>query len=258
MFETDTRIDWTEGVMYLELRFTPPSGSGMSPSVRRQAVAAAKKELPSLFLEAVSRINTDSRYRIGERIFESPDLAEKIRTLALEGKIHQASFNRDFTSFIQIFAYPLYPDITGLFVSHPRAIPQVPVLEYVAGGNYSGIVIFVENPLPLYGTNQTVQLEPALFPGVHSPEMDCIFDQYMVDPDKLKSRGMLRYYSASRIDEIHERVGEVPLYVHAVGIFGINHTDLIVSGRAALQMRADEHTLSLLREGRVALVYSPE
>lgn len=258
MFETETRIDWTEGVMYLELRFTPPSGSGMSPSVRRQAVEAAKKELPSLFMEAVGRINADSRYRIGEKLFDSPDLAEKIRALALRGEIRRSSFNQDFTSFIQVFAYPLYPDIAELFISHPRALPQIPVLEYVAGGKYSGIVIFVENPLPLYGANQSAALEPALFPRVHSPEMDCIFDRYMVDPEKLSSGGMLRYFPDTRIDEIHVRVGEVPLYVHAVGIFGINHTDLIVSGRAALRMRADEHTLSLLRNGRVAIVYSPE
>jgi hypothetical protein len=258
LFQTDSRVDWTEGLMYLELRFTPASGTAMDPTIRGRAMEAVKKELPSLFLKEAGRINVDSRHKIEEKYLESPYLIESLKALSLDGDISRSGFDPGFTTFIQVFAYPVYPDIVELFLSHPGAVPQIPALEYVPGGNYSGIVIFVENPLPLYGTNLTVELKPALFPRIYSTHMDCIFDRYMVDPEKIKTHGMLRYYPDTRIEEIYSRVGDVPLYVHALGIFGINHTDLIVSPRAALQMRADEHSLSLLREGKVAVVYSTD
>ena len=76
----------------------------------------------------------------------------------------------------------------------------------------------------------------------------------MVQPEIINTRGMVNYYHSSEIDTIHSRVGEVPLYVHAKALFGMHTTDLVVTDRAARKIKADSHTLSLIRQGKIAIV----
>lgn len=253
--EIHSSIDWSTGQMLLTVNYSPSDRPILRSSLRQDAVAVVRKHLPSFFLNEISAVKIDSRHTVYDRLLESPALTRSLRELALEAPVQQAHFNRDFSTFSQSFRYNLYPDIVSLFISHQRAVPQIPVLEYVASGNYSGIVIFAEGELPVYGTHRKDTLKPALLPTVYDPETDAVIDAHMIAPEQIRQRGMLHYYRSSETEKISEAVGEVPLFIHAVGLFGINSTDIIVSKRSAQQIRANEHSLALIREGKIAVVY---
>ena len=129
-------------------------------------------------------------------------------------------------------------------------------MSYVASGQYSGIVIYVDNPIEVHGSHVNGTLKPALFPRVYDDQMNLIIDMRMVQPESINRDGMVNYYHTSQIDKIHSRVGEVPLYVHAKALFGVHSTDMVVTDRAARKMKADSHTLSLITRGRIAIVSS--
>lgn len=249
-------VDWRSNTFVLQVTFEPQGETGPLPLLRSKAETAIERNLPKLFIEAISPVIINSRQRIGDTLIDSPEKTAQFRKLAGAGKIVSSRFSRDFSKFHRIFHYSLYPNLSEHFVAHPRAVSQTAELTYVASGRYSGIVIFVDDPIEIHGSHHLDTLQPALFPRIYNDEMDIIIDKTMVQPEIINTRGMINYYHTSEIDMIHSRVGEVPLYVHAKALFGVHSTDLVVTDRAARKIKADSHTLSLINQGRIAVVSS--
>ncbi|MGC9312905.1 MAG: hypothetical protein ACP5IA_09430 [Sediminispirochaetaceae bacterium] len=248
--EAESRIDWSEGWFILEASYILGENTRPSPGIRQQALNAIREELPSIFIREISSLKIDSRTTVRDRIAASPSITRAIREQV------SARFSEDFSRFDLIFRYRLFPDIADSFISHLEAARQTPELEYVPSGSYSGIVIFAEGPLPVYGTRRAAELQPALFPKIFDADMELIFEEHFVDPEWIRRWGPLGYFEADDMGRVYSRVGEVPLFVHATGLFGMHSTDILVSRRSGRQLRADEHILSLLREGKIAVVYS--
>lgn len=255
--KADSYIDWDGGFFVLEASFSFTDKTPLSPEMRLQALNSIRRELPSLFLQEVSGLVLDSRILVGDVIDSSPQLSRRMRELADHGKSSRANFTEDFSRFTQDFRYRIFPDMAEPFITHRKAAAQTAKLEYVPTGSYSGIVIFVEEELPLYGTHRTVRLDPALFPQIYDTDMNLVFDKYMVDPERILEWGPVRYFQPDEMDRIHSRVGELPLYIYASGLFGTFPADLIISNRSAGRIRASDHVLSLLKEGKIAIIYSP-
>ncbi|MFO7729214.1 MAG: hypothetical protein R6V86_00470 [Spirochaetia bacterium] len=252
--KSSSRVDWQRGTFILTVSYRPNQTDKPLPGQRSQAEATIRRHLPTLFVEEISKIKIDSRKSIAEAIVESPNLAAEFQKLAATGKVVSSHFNDDFFEFQRTYHYDLYPQIASLFVTHTQSSSQTEELTYVAGGRYSGIVIYVNNPLEMFGTHTKGSLQPAIFPRVYNENTDLLIDMRMLDPETLKLKGMLRYYHTSQLDAIQSRVGEVPMYVHATALFGVHSTDLIVSQRAARKIKASRHTLSLIKDGKIAIV----
>ncbi|MFW6208194.1 MAG: hypothetical protein ACOC7X_05760 [Spirochaetota bacterium] len=249
-------IDWQTDTFVLQVTFEANNPNGPVPLLRSKAETAIQRHLPTLFVEAISSILVNSRHTIGEILIDSSEKTAEFRKTASEGKIISSRFSSDFTEFQRIFHYSLYPTFSRHFITHSRPLSQTAELGYVASGQYSGIVIYVDNPIEVYGSHVNGTLKPALFPRVYDDQMNTIIDMRMVEPDAINSGGMVSYYHTSQIDKVHARVGEVPLYVHAKALFGVRSTDLVVTDRAARKIKADSHTLSLISRGRIAIVSS--
>lgn len=252
--ESSSRVDWQKGIFMLTVSYRSDQAASPLPGQRSKAESAIRSHLPALFIEEISKVKIDSRRSIAEAIVESPTLAAELQKLSAAGKVVSSHFTAGLFEFQRIYHYELYPQIASLFISHTRSNPQTEELTYVAGGRYSGIVIYVDDPLEIFGTHTKGSLVPALFPRVYNEKTDLLIDMRMMPPEDLKGKGILRYYHTSQLDAIQSRVGEVPMYVHATALFGVHSTDLIVSRRAARKIKASRHTLSLIKEGKIAIV----
>src|SRR6056297_3009537 len=252
--ESSSQVDWQKGTFILTVSYHAEQTGYPLPAQRSKAEAAIHQHLPTLFVEEISKLIIDSRRSIAEEIVKSPTIAAELQNLAANGKVISSHFTNDFFEFQRIYHYTLYPQIVSLFITHTRSSSQTEELMYVPGGRYSGIVIYVNDPLEIFGAHTKGSLKPALFPRVYNENTDLLIDMHMLNPEALKVKGMLRYYHTSQLDVIQSRVGEVPLYVHATALFGVHSTDLIVSQRAARKIKASRHTLSLIKEGKIAIV----
>ena len=161
-------VDWHTNTFVLQVTFEPQGETGPLPLLRSKAETAIERNLQNLFVDAISPVVINSRQNIGDTFIDSPDKTAQFRKLAATGKIVSSRFSSDFTEFQRIFHYSLYPTLSEHFVTHPRAISQTAELTYVASGRYSGIVIFVDDPIEIHGSHNEGRLQPALFPRIYN------------------------------------------------------------------------------------------
>lgn len=99
-----------------------------------------------------------------------------------------------------------------------------------------------------------VSAAPALVPTVRDENGQEIYGKSYISREFAVQWGMCLYARNSELPEIRDRVGPKPLIIKVLKMDGAARSDLVVSkSDAARILRKSEH-LSLLREGRVAIV----
>ena len=157
------------------------------------------------------------------------------------------------------FEIALYPDLASEFVTHTRTAPIDRRLGWTPHIDYTGILIYAADELPLFGTDELVVPGPALFPGfyyIREPG-DLLYrlaEKVHFGPLQLERTGPVAYTNDVQAVGHADRLGPRPLRILAAGVFGRTGTDLVLSEEDALQIMASEHNRALLREGRVVVV----
>ena len=133
-------------------------------------------------------------------------------------------------------------------------------MGYEPSAPFTGIVIYAAEPLPVYGERNTqgapleASLTPALLPRLFDEEMNLLLTASQMDPLQRETWGVMQYTSDLDQEKHRSRVGSYPLYTMAVGLFGVNRTDLILTGETARKLLSREDTRKLLREGRILVI----
>ncbi|MFW6344319.1 MAG: hypothetical protein ACOC2B_06210, partial [Sediminispirochaetaceae bacterium] len=131
------------------------------------------------------------------------------------------------------------------------------LLRYVPSGSFSGIVIYVEKELPVHGTSRAENIVPCLFPKIYNEHTELIVSKEMLPPETLKDWGIAGYFPIDKREDLSSRIGDVPLYIKAKALFGETPTDIIIPNEGADSMLSTEHTIRLITEGKIAIVYTP-
>jgi hypothetical protein len=247
-------IDWRRGGAELEIRCTLEPGRRLTPAVRTECLERIHRLLPKALLETLSDVPLTSETTFGERCAEEPDFTGHLVDLARSASRDRTFFSRELSRFHAVYDITLYPDLIRPLITHDKATTPPPLLEYVPTGNFSGIVIYVEEELPLFGTERSAALSPSVFPRVLGPELEPLIERTMVAPESLMDWGMTAFYGMDEAAALPSRVGEVPFHASAEAVFGINRTDLVVSSRTARRLRASDHMNELIREGKIAII----
>jgi hypothetical protein len=250
----DFNIDWTESLMEWEILYTLPSGSALLPSTRRDMEREISRHFTSIFIEALLPLIIDSSTSIRTSIEKNPGLRSDLAALSGEAQRTYSHYTPDFRQWRCTYKMALYPAIADLFLSHEKSFLPDLRISMEPTARYTGILIYVEEQLPVHGLFTSAPLKPALFPKVVDQEMKRIIDRNMMDPDIVRNRGMFLLLPPEKIDAAASRVGTTPLRITAGALFGINHTDIVISNRAAQQILSNENNRDLIRQGKVALI----
>jgi hypothetical protein len=247
-------IDWSGGTAELILRHRLGDRERLTPSLRADVLQRMERLLPMALLETLSPLPINSSTTFSSRYKENPRFTAHVSSVARSARQVRTHFSREMSSFIAVYGIRLYPDLIDPLIEHDSVHLPPPLLEYVPTGNYSGIVIYVKEEMPLFNSDQTGRFSPSLFPRVLDPGLEPVIEKTMIEPSALRSRGMAAFVDYAEMDSLPARVGDVPFYTSAEALFGRNRTDLIVSRRAARRLRASEHMYELIRRGRIAVV----
>lgn len=161
----------------------------------------------------------------------------------------------------------LLTGLSALLVRHtvPASLPR-PLIPQTSK-NYTGIVIFAQETLPIYGRQGSARLTPCLFPKIWDSEGSLVYEKNMVYPDIAKSRGIVRYSTANQVLQqtpsgiapaLQDLIGERPLRILADKVFGKLPTDPVISKEDALVLLSSDNNRRLLNEGRVVIIIAPE
>lgn len=158
-------------------------------------------------------------------------------------------------------------NLVALLVHHHTLASLPRPLIPLQSQDYTGLVIFAQDPLPIHGRQSTALLVPCLFPKIWDSEMNLIYERNVVDPDIAKTRGIVQYTSADRVlltspsgigPELQSLIGTRPLRILADRVFGRLPTDPVISTADAQRLLSSDNNRRLLAEGRVLIVIAPQ
>ena len=84
--------------------------------------------------------------------------------------------------------------------------------------------------------------------------MTLLLERAKEDQGTFRTAGVVAYSSKLDSEAVKARVGDSPLSVLAVGVYGRNRTDPLIDEDDALRILSSEENRDLLRLGKVAFV----
>jgi hypothetical protein len=188
------------------------------------------------------------------RIEKEPGLRGDLVSLANTAKRTYSHYTPDMSSWRCTFELSLYPEIVNFFITHDTPYLPERRISTEPTASYTGILIYVEDQLPVHGMFSSSRVKRALFPRIMDEEMNIVMDPSMIRPEIISRSGVVLYLPPDRMDESEARVGRTPLRISARSLFGKNRTDLVIPDEAAQQILSSIHNINLIRDGRIAVI----
>ncbi|MFW5786207.1 MAG: hypothetical protein ACOCYC_03100 [bacterium] len=247
-------VDWQSQVIEIETVVVSPARTGVRTTLEAEREAA--HSLPNRTVTSVYNVQLDSLATVGERLEEEPHIGAELLEAVSAPELEQRYPSADLRSVVLEHRLPLYPTVISPFIEHTRPRQPPRHIGWVPTRDFTGIVIYAAEPLPVHGTNRSTYVEPALLPEVfdNSDSMRSIITPKMLDPDMLRRWGVAAY-TASPDEAPHvDRIGPTPLRLRATGAFGSTPTDLIIHEEDANMILASPANRRLIEEGRILII----
>jgi len=255
-------VDWAAGLLTVTIERSLESIGARGPGAVSLTQRSIRRDAPDILLPVISDVGYDSTGTIGARVTSDEELIVALDRAARRAIAVDSSASPDLTRARVTFVIDLYRDLAVEFVAHDRPVGVAPELGWVPHGEYTGILIYAADDLPLFGTNATVALEPTLFPGIYYLDQDesliyRLTEADHVDPVRLTTDGPVAYTDDVQATGLADRLGAHPLRVLAIAAFGTRPTDVVISREDARRITASAANRALLRDGRIVVVVDP-
>lgn len=251
-------IDWQAKALFIRIS-APVDQDG---KVRNRATLMSRKEnelrefFPSIFPLCLHDLRIDSDHIFRDLMAKDPAFSVEIEELANQVGLLKSVPAKDFKSISLEYRLSFQPTINGIFIDgSSEDFPRL--LAWQPAADYTGLIIYVDDNLPWYGTDQTVSLVPSLFPRIFDEDGRLLSDRKFLDPNTASQHGVLSFAVASD-PKAKRLVGIKPLVVSARALYGITPTDLMISRTEADILLYNESTREALRHGKVLVILSPK
>lgn len=252
-----TTINWRTAVIDISITAALPPEINVLPEAKIKAENEIEDAIPIIIQTAMEDVILNSQLNVFERLKKDLHLTSLIDNFSNEKYKVRTNLSKNLQKLQAHYQIPLYPDFCSTFIEHQVATPLPKIMHYVPSANYTGIVIYASEELPVYGEHRKEYLTPALFPKILNSNGEIIFTPENMDPDILKKQGAVHY--VSHLDEVPvQRAGLLPLKIKATAVYGRNRTDLIIPSWISEKILAREHNINLLKEGKIIIVCNPE
>ncbi len=243
-----SHMDWSTGILKIEA--SRPLEEGPSPSNHPMALAALERDFVSLAADEIGRLVLDNTGTLNQQKSTDGALRSRIETLAREMERQWSRISGDFKlieasylvnlrnalpELVEVNQYPKPADIPIGWVPTPQ-------------DDWTGIVIFVPNQLPLRGTGLVSNPVPALRARLLSGSLQVLLDPASSGGSYLSYRTLDNRESAERL------VGRRPYLVMARELYGKTPCDIIISDEDARRLLASASGRDSLSQGRAVIL----
>lgn len=251
-----SRVDWPGGRIVVEVTHALDPATPSRVRAKSDAETDLEQRLPDALGQAIGPLVVDSSHVLSDYSIRDPALSARLSDIAQRALRTDLSLTEDFSALVAHYSVPFFGDQgigTPFFPGTP--VPIRRRLGDVTTRVYTGLLIFARGMLPAAGGDRMAAARPALFPRLWDEQMTLVLDRGMCTPQTLSRWGMVGYTDAIDDPVAGLRVGNLPLRLAARGVFGDNHTDIVISTDGASQLLARPENIALLREGRIVIVY---
>ncbi len=252
--DADSELDWQRGTIGITMTATAAEGTSIRPDFIFRARQQIDRAFPSALFDSLLPLRVDSVRLVHEVIRDEPALASRISALAAQAEKGLPRPNANMTMVQRDYHVPIFPDFVQLFMEHEIPFRMEEVISWVPTAEFTGVIIYAADPLPLRGTDDTVYVEPALLPEIYDSDLRPVLEQDMLDPGAGSQWGAVAYSADTNEDPWRYRVGNRPIRIMAREAFGVHPTDIIIEKEDADMLLATEHNRSLLRSGRILVI----
>ncbi|MEX2442089.1 MAG: hypothetical protein WD492_00680 [Alkalispirochaeta sp.] len=262
--DSASKIDWETNRFAVELEARVASTESRTAATVHRAQTRLDQEFPEALFNGLLPLPVDSRHVIEDAVREDPDLASRIARLARTAERSVPRPMQNLRGVSRTYSISLFPDLTQLFVNHRVPYRMERVVRWVPTREFTGIVIYAAEPLPLHGSEtgsgppERVQLVPALLPEIYDTGLRPVLEQDMIDPAAIERWGVAHYTDQTSPDAWRDRAGTQPLRIMARRAFGIIPTDVMISPEDADRILASDHNRNLLKNGRIVIIVSAD
>jgi hypothetical protein len=252
-FSTRTTVDWYKHSVSVTISLDTKSAGIKLPAGRQKAEALIRDNLADIVGDGLLSLCADSRDTLADCVESGTLNLDSYIGLVSGAQPQRSRFSKDFKRFETDYQFSLV-DIASLLVKHQATDDIAPALEYHPSRDFTGIVIYATDKLPLHGTSRSETLKPCLFPKIWDNSMNLLLEKNMANPEDIKRWGLVAYAVKGSDVLLSDRVGNDPLKIVAQGLFGKNHTDIILSKDDSLTIRSRAANRELLRQGKVMII----
>lgn len=244
----ESSMDWATGIFRIQA--TMPLEAGKSPDDHPRAIEALERDLKPLAVGEFSMLAWDNRGTLENLMSRNPAARTHVEELALSLSREWSRISDDYKQIEAAYIIDLSREIPLIFPNSSReehpAIP--PGWRAVPEDDWTGIVIYVPEELPVRGTGLTAGVIPALRARILTDSLEVLTDS------AIEGSGTLSYLSIDERIRAEELVGRRPFRTMARGLYGDFPSDIILSEDDTSDILASESGRRALAEGRIIIL----
>ena len=261
--EVSVDVDWATHELRVTVERAVSAIGAQGPAAISETQRAIRRDATELIVDALAGVAFDSYHTVETLVSEQEALIGDLERAARSARAVDATSSPDLQSARVTFVVDLYADLASRLVDRDRAARIDPILGWVATTEYSGIIVYAADDLPVFGTGTIAPVEPALFPGIYylrTPQelLYRLAESEHLEPDVVATRGPAAYTDDVQATGLADRIGSNPLRILAIGAFGRRPSDIVISEQDAAKILGSRHNTSLLAQGRVVIVVDPD
>ncbi|MBN2619117.1 MAG: hypothetical protein JXR64_12460 [Spirochaetales bacterium] len=250
----EKNINWEDNNIEIIIKAPLTQNNSTLAATRRKAENLITDNKTNIFFKNILDLQINSRETLSEIIDKDPDIYFKLDRLgeSLQPSNSILSTNLEYMSISYILN--LYPDLISVFYTQSQYLKKYKKLDHRTYGDFTGLIIYVPDNLPLHGKNSTGNLNKVLLPRIFDEDMNLIMDFTMIEPEFIKKWGVLIYGNSYDENKYLSRIGITPLRIVARGIFGKNNSDIIISNSDADKIIGSEDNLKIISQARILIL----
>ncbi len=249
-------IDWHRGVVEISIRAEIPHRLRERPDGGFRVEREIDQAISAILHDILGDIPLDTYRTIRDAAFENSEINTALTNIARAPRKIASHRTPDLLAVEARYSVNIFPEIAEIFVRHSTSGPLDRVIGWVPTREFTGIVIYAQGEYPIHGrpADQRSAIVPTLFPRVHDESMRVILDREIMEPERVRSWGVVGYADSTDEAAYVDRIGGVPLRILAVRSFGERPSDIVIPLDAAERILSSAANRRLLREGRVVVV----
>ena len=251
---TEAEVSWLTGDVTISATAEIPVSTTNITSERFRITESIDRGLTAVVTEAFEGIYLDSLQTLKEGFTSNGRMMGEFDNLNLTKTRVSSSLSLDLDHVTNIYKYNIFDELIPILTAHKRTTPPPVLLNYEPTAAFSGVVIYAADHLPYYGEAERGRLNQAIFPKIFDEEMELVASAGMADPEYLKKWGFILYTDSLNEIQLEERIGLYPFRTTAEGVFGNNHTDILITKEAARKILYNESNRRLIEEGRIVVI----
>ncbi len=250
----DAVVNWQDSAVIVTIDTSINIDALNRAAALTHAEIAVNSRLALILPPIIQNIRFNSLLTIGQFLEQDPAKWGSIINL-IEGKspisIRPSNSSRTVSL---VYRINLYPDLIAPFIDNSNPSPIPYSIGWTPSQNFSGAVIYAAEPLPAYGQDIVVSLQPALLPDIYDENLNDVLLSEMVDQNAIIQRGVVGYTNSVNPDDWRERVGDYPILIVAVAIWGERNSDILIPKLDADRLLSRTANRNLLQEGKVLVI----